>query len=345
MNLVAEFGARLRAEAPAYADVAMENIVREYPAYVTGTLNAPGDALIRPRERSPVFYGSYDWHSAVEMHWLLVRLLRLTPDRVPAGRIRGLLDSQFTEAKLRTEAAFMSTPEGARLERPYGWGWALALMNELATWTGDRDGVRWARAMAPLASVLTRGFLDWLAATPYPVRSGVHSNAAFGISRALPYARTLAAGGEPELAAAIASAALRWYYGDLGYPGQFEPSGADFLSPALAEAELMAALLPVEEFPGWLSRFLPGIVDSLPSPLFTPVLDPSDPPEAHLQGLNLSRAWCWRRLAETLPPSDERVVACEDAALRHADAGLPGAATSDYMVTHWVPAFAVLLLS
>jgi len=346
MNLAAEFQARLRAAAPEYAEVAMANIVREYPAYVTGVLNGPGDVLVRPRDRSPVFYGSYDWHSSVEMHWLLIRLLKVAPDRVEGARIRGLLDSQLTEAKLRAEAQFMASP-AARSERPYGWGWALTLMCELASWPQDRDAVRWARAMSPLASVVTQNFLRWLAVAPYPVRSGQHANSAFGVARALPYARMLAGGGEPELAAAIASAALRWFYGDTNYPGEFEPSGTDFLSPALAEAELMAALLPPEDFLAWLSRFLPGIVDSLPASLFTPALveDPADGQGAHLHGLNLSRAWCWRRLAESLPPGDERFVACEDAALRHADASLPDAAVGDYMVTHWVPAFAVLLLS
>jgi hypothetical protein len=346
-DLATEFGARLRSEAPGYADVAMANIVREYPTFVIGTVGGPGELLVRPRDRSPVFYGSYDWHSCVEMHWLLVRLLKTMPDVVPAGRIRGLLDSQFTEAKLRAEAAFMATPEGAAMERPYGWSWALELMNELATWTADRDAMRWARAMTPLATTLTAGLLRWLADAPYPVRSGVHANSSFGLSRTLPYARTLAGGGEPELAAAIASTALRWYYGDQDYPASFEPSGSDFLSPALAEAELMATLLPVEEFPGWLSRFLPGLVDSLPGSLFTPaeVADPADGQGAHLHGLNVSRAWCWRRLAEALPADDPRVVACEDAALRHADAGLVAAATGPYTVTHWVPAYAVLLLS
>ena len=346
-ELASEFGVRLRSEAPAYAEVAMANIMREYPVFVIGTLSGPGELLTRPRDRSPVFYGSYDWHSCVEMHWLLVRLLKLTPDLVPAGRIRGLLDSQFTETKLRAEAAFMATESGAAMERPYGWAWALDLMNELATWTADRDAVRWARAMTPLASVLTDNMLRWLTSMPYPVRSGVHANSSFGLSRALPYARTLAGGGEQELAAAIASTALRWYYGDQDYPAEFEPSGSDFLSPALAEAELMASLLPVEDFSRWLSRFLPGIVDSLPAPLFTPaeVTNPADGQGAHLHGLNLSRAWCWRRLAETLPGDDPRVVACEDAALRHADAGLEDAATGPYMVTHWVPAYAVLLLA
>lgn len=346
MDLAAEFWAQLRAAAPDYAEVALANIVREYPAYVSGMLNGPGDVFVRPRDRSPVFYGSYDWHSSVEMHWLLVRLLKAAPDRVESARIRGLLDSQFTEGKLRAEAEFMASP-AARMERPYGWGWALTLMHELTSWDTDRDAVRWARVMSPLASVVTQNFLRWLAAAPYPVRLGVHGNSAFGISLALPYARTLAGGGEPELAAAIASAALRWFYGDTDYPAEFEPSGSDFLSPALAEAQLMASLLPPEDFTVWLSRFLPGIVDSLPPSLFTPaeVMDPADGQGAHLHGLNLSRAWCWRRIAEALPSGDERVVACEDAAQRHADASLPDAATGDYMVTHWVPAFAVLLLS
>jgi len=346
-ELAVEFGVRLRAEAPGYAEIAMANILREYPTYVSGTVSGPDELMARPRDRSPVFYGSYDWHSCVEMHWLLVRLLKTVPDLVPAGQIRGLLDSQFTAAKLRAEAAFMATPQGAAMERPYGWGWALELMNELATWTSDRDAVRWLRAMTPLASVLTGNMLRWLANAPYPVRGGVHANSSFGLSLALPYARTLAGGGEPELAAAIASAALRWFYGDQDYPASFEPSGSDFLSPALAEAELMAALLPAEDFPAWLSRFLPGIVDSLPASLFTPavVADSADGQGAHLHGLNLSRAWCWRRLAETLPASDDRVVACEDAAFRHADAGLSGVVNGPYMVTHWVPAYAVLLLS
>jgi hypothetical protein len=203
-DLASEFGTRLRSEAPAYAEVAMANIVREYPTFVIGTISGPGELAARPRDRSPVFYGSYDWHSCVEMHWLLVRLLKVVPDLVPAGQIRGLLDSQFTEAKLRAEAAFMSTASGAAMERPYGWGWALELMNELATWTWDRDAMRWARAMTPLASTLTRRLLDWLAEAPYAVRTGLHANSSFGLSRSLPYARTLAGGGEPELAAAIA---------------------------------------------------------------------------------------------------------------------------------------------
>jgi hypothetical protein len=333
-TLAAEFGTRLRAAAPGYAHIAMANVVREYPAHVDAVLVSPDDPATRPRQHSPAFYGSCDWTSSVQMHWLLVRLLRQVPAQVPWSRIRGLLDSQLTETKLRAEAAYMTSPAG-QAHRPHGWGWALALTHELTAWPGDRDAVRWARAMNPLAAEVSRNLLEWLA-TARPSRSGATANAAFSLSRALPYARMLAGGGEPELAAAIASAALRWYYSDIDYPASFEPAEGDVLSPALAEAELMAALLPPEEFPRWLSRFLPGLASSAPHCLFAPARAP---------GLNLTRAWCWRRLAESLPADDPRVLTCSDAALRHADAGLPPALSGDYALTHYLPALAVLLLS
>jgi Protein of unknown function (DUF2891) len=351
---------RLRGEVAAYAQLAMDNIAREFPSYVSTVMTAPGDFPHRPRDRTPVFYGSFDWHSCVEMHWVLVRLLRLAAEfpaaqvpaaqvpaaQVPAAQITSVLDAQFTEEGLRAEAAFMATRHGARMERPYGWGWALTLMHELASWE-DPNARRWAAAMEPLAEVLARNFLGWLPVATYPLRSGLHINSSFGLTRALPYARRLAGGGRPELADAITGAARRWYAADAGYPGGWEPSGHDFLSPALTEAELMACLLPRAEFAGWLTAFLPGIADGAPASLFTPALvaDPGDGQIAHLHGLNLSRAWCWRRLAETLPPDDPRVAACADAARRHADASLPHVTGEDYMVGHWLAAYAVLLVS
>ena len=176
----------------------------------------------------------------------------------------------------------------------------------------------------------------------YPVRTGLHANSAFGLSRALPYARMRA----PELAAAIESAAQRWYAADAGYPGGWEPSGHDFLSPALAEAELMACLRSEQEFAGWLGAFLPGLAAGAPPSLFTPAIvsDTADGQIAHLHGLNLSRAWCWRRLAEALPADDARIPVCLAAARQHAEASLPHVTTDDYMVTHWLAAYAVLLL-
>jgi hypothetical protein len=341
---------RLSAEADGYARLALENIGREFPRYVSVLMQGPGEFPSRPRDWTPVFFGSFDWHSCVEMHWVLVRLLKVAGDAVPAAEIRAALDAPFTARGLRAEAEFMAASGGS--ERPYGWGWALTLAHELASWD-DRDARRWAEAMEPLASVLAGSFVRWLPKATYPVRVGLHANSAFGLSRALPYARLRAGAGSPDLPAAIElesainDAARRWYAADAGYPGSWEPSGHDFLSPALAEAELMACLQPPGEFARWLQAFLPGIVSGEPAALFTPAIvsDPSDGQIAHLHGLNLSRAWCWRRLAQTLPALDPRIPACLSAARAHADASLPHVTTGDYMVTHWLAAYAVLLLS
>jgi hypothetical protein len=345
VNFAAEWLDRLRAETDAYARLALENVDREFPTMVAALLNAPGEFPDRPRDRTPVFFGSFDWHSCVEMHWVLVRLLKVAADEVPAAEIRAALDRQFTPDALRAEAQFVGMPGTG--QGPYGWGWALTLVHELVTWEQDPDARCWAAAMEPLASALTENFLGWLPKATYPIRVGTHANSSFGLSRALPYARMLAASGRPELATAIEQAALRWYARDADYPGGWEPSGHDFLSPALAEAELMARLLPSDEFPRWLSAFLPGIAAGQPAPLFTPavVSDSSDGQIAHLHGLNLSRAWCWRRLAETLPAGDPRIPACLAAAGRHAEAALPHVTSDDYMVTHWLAAYAVLLFS
>jgi hypothetical protein len=201
--------------------------------------------------------------------------------------------------------------------------------------------------MAPLADAVTGCFLDWLPKATYPVRYGVHANSAFGLSRALGYAQLRASAGDPELLEAIAEKALDWFGSDTLYPGSWEPSGHDFLSPALTEAELMAQLLPQEEFDGWLSVFLPGIAGGEPASLFTPavVSDASDGQIAHLHGLNASRAWCWRRIAESLPAGDPRVKRAREAARIHADAALPHVVGDDYMVEHWLACYAVLMLS
>jgi hypothetical protein len=345
MDPAVEWRGRLRTEAGSYARLALENIGREFPSYVIVLMNGPGEFPDRPRDRTPVFFGSFDWHSCVEMHWVLVRLLKVAGDAVPAVEIRSALDAQFTARGLRAEAEFMAANGGS--QRPYGWGWALSLAYELASWD-DPDARRWAEAMEPLASVLSSNFLHWLPRATYPVRVGLHANSAFGLSRALPYARLRARPpGPSELESAIDDAARRWYAADAGYPGNWEPSGHDFLSPALAEAELMACLQPAEEFAGWLHSFLPGLAAGQPRSLFTPVIvsDPSDGQIAHLHGLNLSRAWCWRRLAQALPAADPRIPSCLAAARAHADVSLPHVTTGDYMVTHWLAAYAVLLLS
>jgi hypothetical protein len=335
----------LQEQAASYARVALDNIKREFPSGVYHTMRKPGDFPYRPRARTPAFYGSFDWHSCVEMHWLLVRLLRIAPDAVPAQEIRAALSAHFERVALAAEEEFIAGPDGLG-ERPYGWSWALALSHETAS-LDDEYGRKWAAALAPLADKLEGLFLDWLAKATYPVRYGVHANSAFGLSRALPYATARARSSDRGLLEAITGKANAWFGGDMLYPGAWEPSGHDFLSPALTEAELMAQVLHREEFADWLGMFLPGIEGAEPASLFTPAIvsDSSDGQFAHLHGLNASRAWCWRRLAASLPEGDPRIGPARTAARVHAEAALPHVVGSDYMVEHWLAAYAVLLLS
>jgi hypothetical protein len=345
LGLMDDWTQTLRVEAPGYARVALVNIKREFPSGVYHTMKAPGDFPFRPRARTPVFYGSFDWHSCVEMHWLLVRLLRVAPGSVPAGEIRAALSAHFESVALAAEEDFITSPDG-RQERPYGWGWALALAHETDSWD-DQHGRKWAAALAPLAEKIGQLLVEWLPKATYPVRHGAHANSAFGLSLALPYATARAQAGEPGLRDAIMAKAGAWFGADMLYPAAWEPSGQDFLSPALTEAELMAQVLEPAEFADWLGLFLPGIETGAPPALFTPavVSDAADGHIAHLHGLNASRAWGWRRLAQSLPAGDPRVAAAEEAARTHAAAALPHVVGDDYMVEHWLAAYAVLMLS
>jgi hypothetical protein len=319
--------------------VALANIEREFPHVEPVFQSEPGP-IPNHRELHPAFYGSLDWHSCVEMHWLLVRLLRLTPDRVPQDEIRSALDAHMSADALAVEAGFFAQPEQRAAERPYGWGWALRLAYELSVYD-DQSAARWAGNMKPLVDVIVDGLLEWLPKLTYPVRYGLHANPAFSLSLALPFAETHAS-----LFAAVKEAAIRWYGADVGYAAEWEPSAFDFLSPALTESELLSSLLPQTEFSIWLDRFLPGIAAGKPETLFTPVevSDPTDGHIAHLHGLNLSRAWCFRRLAAGLPHGDRRVPVMRDAAERHAEASLDQAVGSNYELEHWLPAYAVLYL-
>ena len=343
MTTVTEWQSLLEQNAAAYARVAMTNIDREFPNDLSCTMAEPGDFPHRPRDRQPIFFGSFDWHSCVEMHWLLVRLLRAAPEAIPAGEVRALLDRQFQPEAGKAEAAYVTGPSGPGR---YAWGWALRLYAECAEFD-DPGGQRWAAALRPLADAVTGLFTGWLPKATYPVRYGLHPNTAFALSRSLPHARSLAAAGDSRLADAIDNAVARWFRPDADYPGGWEPSGSDFLSPALTEAELMALLLPAGDFARWLTAFLPGIERGEPAALFRPavVSDSSDGQIAHLHGLNASRAWCWRRIAETLPAGDPRIGPALEAARVHAGAALPHATGDDYMVDHWLAAYAVLLLS
>ena len=308
---------------------------REYPTAVSYQLTGPGP-LVPPRELHPAFYGSFDWHSCVEMHWILARLLRLFPTIDLAAEMRAALDENLTAANLAIEARYIDEHRG--FERPYGWGWALRLAHELEGWD-DPDGARWRASLAPLATAIRSRFIEWLPRQTYPLRIGLHGNSAFGLLLALDFARAT----QPDLAMAMRQAALRWFANDAAYPAQWEPSGADFLSPTLTEAALMRELFEPDMFLRWFTRFLPVFPPELLEPAI--ISDPTDGQIAHLHGLNLSRAYCMLRIADAIDTGDPRRAALERSIERHADASLSAAVGSHYMVEHWLAAYAVLLLS
>jgi hypothetical protein len=308
-------------DASAFACLALANVEREYPRRLDQLLTGPG-AECRPRVLHPAFYGSYDWHSAVHMHWLLARVLRLRPDLPERRQIESLLERHLSAGTIAQELAFFNGPGGATFERPYGWAWLLALQAELVRLD------RWHDAVAPLAAELAGRFERYLGSSPYPVRAGTHGNSAFGCILALDYARTAPA---RELAAAVEEAACRWYLDDRDYPVAYEPSGDDFLSPALVEALLMKRVLPSAEFSGWLKAFLPLELGPLAEP--PRVVDHADAKQSHLDGLCLSRAWCFTCLDKP------------DEARRHLEAGMPHVVGGDYAGEHWLASFALLALS
>jgi hypothetical protein len=335
----------LRERVDSYIGVSLVNITREYPNMPFFIATGPGPYPTH-REFHPAFYGCFDWHSCVEMHWVIVRLLRLDAGTPLAGEARATLDDLLTPENIAAEARFFSDPNHRSLERPYGWSWLLTLSQELETWD-DGDGRRWAEIVRPLAELLATNLTNWLPKLTYPQRTGVHPNTAFGLSRSYDWAARQAEEGDPTLLRAIETAAPGWFRDDAEYPARFEPSGSDFLSPALTEAELMSRLLAAEDFPAWLDRFLPGLADAEPAALFQPatISDATDGQIAHLHGLNLSRAWAFVTVADRLPADDRRREPMLAAAERHADASLPHVAGSDYMVEHWLAAYATLLLS
>jgi hypothetical protein len=324
------------------AHIALNGIIREYPSYPGHVLMRASD--LRPtRQLHPAFYGCFDWHSAVHSHWLLVRLLRLLPALPEAAPIRSALNEHLNEANLRTEAAYFAEPGRRGFERPYGWAWLLKLAEELLDWD-DPDGRRWSAAIEPFARLITGLYLEYLPRLTYPIRSGAHSNTAFGLTFALDYAQASA---HAQLRDHIVARSLDYYAADRNGPAMWDPSGGDFLSPCLAEADLMRRMLPPADFATWLTVFLPSLAEGGPPQLLMPavVSDRSDGQIVHLDGLNLSRAWCMWGIAQVLSPDDRRRSVLLEAAERHARAGLIGISTGDYMGEHWLGSFALYMLS
>ncbi|NTF89694.1 DUF2891 domain-containing protein [Agrobacterium rhizogenes] len=320
-----------------FAGIALGHVRREYPNNLDHALAGPQDART-PCDLHPIFYGSYDWHSCVHSYWLLARLLRRFPELSFAASVCALFDEQFTAEKVAAECAYFAAPTARGFKRPYGWAWLLKLATELAL----LDDLRWSRALVPLAEVIAQRFRDFLPLSIYPIRVGTHFNTAFGLRMAADYAAVTQ---DAALTGLLLDTARRWYGADADCPAWGEPSGDEFQSSALVEAECMRRLLPGEDFLPWFDRFLPGITQHEPSTLFRPatVTDRTDGKIAHLDGLNLSRAWCWRSLAAALPSGDPRRAIMLEAADHHLATGLPHIA-SDYMGEHWLATFAVLAL-
>jgi hypothetical protein len=308
--------------ASAFAGVALANIDRDYPRRLDHLLGSAGDEL-RPRLVHPAFYGSYDWHSAVHMHWLLVRVARLYPVSRIAVKITDALDAHLTPATIGKELEYFKSPAGRIFERPYGWAWLLELQAEAL-----RAQSRWSRALAPLASELAGRMRRFAGEVPYPIRAGSHGNTAFACLLALDYARTA---NDEGLEFEIRKAARRWYERDRDAPLVFEPSLDDFLSPSLVEALLMMQVLQESEYFAWVKRFAPDGFAALAD--VPQVSDHADPKQSHLDGLCLTRAWCFERLGD--PESAAKLIA---AALPHVSGG-------DYAGEHWLASFAVLALS
>jgi hypothetical protein len=331
-----------------YASIVLGHVEQEYPNKLDHVINDASEVK-SPRDLHPIFYGSYDWHSSVHGHWLLVRALRLLPSllvRTPA--IASLLDRQFTADKVAGEIAYLHQRSRGPFERTYGWAWLLKLGAELQLGCrvppSDPLGAamrRWKDALQPLVDAFATRYVAYLPKATYPVRVGTHANSAFGLALALDYASI----NHADLHAMIVAKAKAWYGRDVNCPA-WEPDGTDFLSPALMEAECMRRVLPPADFLAWFDAFLPGLAEGRPATLFTPatVSDRADAQITHLDGLNLSRAWCWRSIAQALPPSDPRRPLAMSSHAAHLDAALSHV-RGDYVGEHWLATFALLAIS
>ncbi|WP_192457392.1 DUF2891 domain-containing protein [Musicola keenii] len=324
--------------ADAFARMPLTYLRQEYPNHIMHLMNSDADAL-PPRELHPVFYGCFDWHSAVHGYWLLLRSLREFPELPCYDDITRLFDEHFTRDNMAREAAYFQAPMRAPFERPYGYGWLLALAGELAQ-SRHPAAASWLDALRPLVQDIRQRLIDYLDKLTYPIRVGTHFNTAFALSLSLDYARIVA---DSELETAIAQAAMRYFVDDIAYPAHYEPGGDEFLSGALTEGLLMSQVLGAA-FPAWFDAFLPTM--SVCNTLLHParVSDRADPKIAHLDGLNLSRAWCMRHIAEQLPASAASRSVLLDAAERHLHASVGHVVGSHYSGGHWLASFAMLAL-
>ena len=296
-----------------------------------------------PRELTPSFYGCFDWHSSVHGHWLLVRLARLYPEKDLSVQSMAILNQSFTKEKLLIEKDYFQGTGRTAFERPYGLAWLLQLVAELEEWDDNQAAIQWRENIKPLENIVMERIVSWLPKLTYPVRSGQHSQTAFALGLIYDWAIIT---NNIKVSELIKNRSLNFYYDDKNCPLNYEPSGADFLSPCLAEADLMRRVLAPNEFAQWLSAFL-----EIPSEKNIVWIEPaivsdrSDPKLAHLDGLNLSRAWMLEGIATGLPMDDPRKDVLINSALQHANIALDAVTGEFYEGGHWLGSFATYLVT
>jgi hypothetical protein len=325
-----------------FARLALDCVHREYPNKIAHVLSSDGDVR-PPRELTPAFFGCYDWHSSVHGHWLLARAARLLPDAPLAPEARRALARSLTPAHLAAEVRYLEGPGRVSFERPYGLAWLLQLGAELREW-GSPEAREWSAALAPLEAAAAGRIRGWLPKLRRPVRVGEHSQTAFALGLVLDWARVA---GDRETESLVLARSRDFYAGDRDCPIRFEPSGEDFLSPCLGEADLMRRVLAPAEYARWLDGFLPGLPRDGSSGWLEPgvVTDPADPKLAHLDGLNLSRAWMLEGIASALPAGDARTASLRAAATVHRRTALAAVTGEHYEGGHWLGTFAVYLVT
>jgi Protein of unknown function (DUF2891) len=321
-----------------FAKLALACVHREYPTKIAHTLNSAKD-IQSPRDLTPAFYGCYDWHSSVHGHWMLARLARTFPDAPFAAQARQALAVSLTPENLLREAKYVQGEGRDSFERPYGLAWLLQLAAELHEWN-DPQAKQWAAALVPLERASRQRIVTWLPKLTRPIRTGEHNNTAFGLGLMLDYARIV---GDKEFDALLRKRTLEFYREDRACPISYEPSGEDFLSPCIAEADTMTRVLPKAEFAAWFSTFLPAEFAASLKPGV--VTDPTDGKLAHLDGLNLSRAWMLKAIAASLPVNDELTNSLRALAHEHQEDGLRSVTGEHYEGGHWLGSFAVYLLT
>ena len=326
-----------------FSALALTCVHQEFPNKISRTTDS-AEAIGRPKDIFPAFYGCFDWHSSVHGHWLLVRLLRVGPEEA-AWKEAAIekLNQSFSPENLAGEVANFSRPARGSWERPYGLAWYLQLTAELREWD-DPQAKEWLAILEPLEADIVTSLKEWLPKLVYPIRLGTHNQSAFAFGLMLDWARVA---GDDEFEALIVERSKRFHMGDVNCPLAYEPSGEDFLSPCLMEADLMRRILPTDEFSAWLADFLPQIPADGSGDWLAPgiVEDASDGKLVHLDGVNSSRAWNLYNIARALPEGDKREAALVAAAEIHAEAGVAAVSAEHYSGSHWLASFATYLMT